>query len=132
MSQGFKLRYDQMRENDPTRSNTASRSEGENDYYDSPGNARSLCLVWPDRKRVFLSYAYLVSGEFTAASEKNVIVLQFSSHTLTLKGYGLEPLFMALLDHLPKIIVAADPRYVLKDNLKDVLVMDMVVEKSEE
>lgn len=127
MSQGFKLRYDEMRENDPTKGSNASKPSGENDYYDSPGNARSLCLVWPDGKRAFLSYAYLVSGEFTPASEKNVIILNFSSHTLTLKGYGLEQLFMALLDHLPKIIVASDPRYVLNDNLKEVLVLDILV-----
>jgi len=132
MSQGFKLRYDEMRENDPTKASNASRSSGENDYYDSPGNARSLCLVWPDGKRAFFSYAYLVSGEFSLADDKNVIVLSFSSHTLTLKGYGLEPLLMALLDHLPKIIVAADTRYVLNDNLKEVLVLDILVEKKEE
>ncbi|PSR55784.1 hypothetical protein AHMF7605_20920 [Adhaeribacter arboris] len=131
MSQGFKLRYDQMRENDPTKVDTDSKVSHKNDYYDSPGNSRSLCLVWPDGRRVFLSYSYLVSGEFKLDGDKNVITLTFSSYKVILKGFGLQPLFMALLDHLPRMIVAIDSRYALSDNMKDVLVTDMVVQKDD-
>ncbi|PSR56634.1 hypothetical protein AHMF7605_25635 [Adhaeribacter arboris] len=128
MSQGFKLRYDQLRENDPTKADAVSTTSNK-DYYESTGNARNLCLVWPNGRRVFISYSYLVSGEFKLDDDKNVITLSFSSHTITLKGFGLQPLFMALLDHLPRMIMAVDARYALNDSLKEALVLDMLVEK---
>ncbi len=133
MNREFKLRYDQMREGDPAKTEETAPPNADNGLYHAPGHARNLCLVWSDGKRFFLNYAYLLAGEFTVGDEKNEIILHFSSHTVTLKGYGLESLFMALLDHLPRIINAMDERYVTEDSsgVKDMAVVKITVENKE-
>jgi len=131
MSQDYKLRYDQIREGDPTKSNTSAPSKKDElmEVYQTPSHARNLCLVWLDGKRMFFNYAYLVSGEYSANGEKNVILLHFASYMVQLQGYGLEALFMSILDHSPKIITMTDERYVV-DGIESV-VIDMLVEKKE-
>lgn len=113
MSHGFKLRFDQMRENSPAKTEAEQEPvlSGPDDTMHPLGHARNLCLVWPDGKRAFFNYAYLISAHFDPGSDMNLITLGFSSQAVTLKGYGLELLFMELLDHLPRIITAFDPRY---------------------
>ena len=130
MNQGFKLRFDQLRDNDPT-----GPADGSDmllvEQYPTNGNTRNVCLVWPDGRRAFLNYAYLVAGEYEPNGETNVIRLGFSSHNVTLQGYSLEPLFMALLDHLPRIITAIDPRYVLDEDRESSVVISIVLEKQD-
>lgn len=130
MNQGFKLRFDQLRENDPTGTDDVSGSLLIENY-PAPGDTRNVCLVWPDGRRAFLNYAYLVVGEFEPNDERNVIRLGFSSHNVTLQGYSLESLFMALLDHLPRIIIAIDPRYVLDEDKQKSVIIEIVLEKTD-
>jgi hypothetical protein len=131
MNQGFKLRYDQLRENDPTGTDQEN-SAGATELYPSSGHTRNVCLVWPDGRKAFFNYAYLIAGEFEPNSDKNLIKLSFSSYSVVLHGYSLETLFMALLDHLPRIIKAVDPRYVLdEDKIKEV-VIEMTVDKKDD
>ncbi|TKT93308.1 hypothetical protein [Dyadobacter frigoris] len=132
MSQGFKLRYDQIREGDPGKTNAPSSVTHHNELYDVSGHARSLCLVWPDNTRMFFNYAYLISGAFSDTDEKNVITLNFSGHSIQIKGFGLESIFMALLEHVPRIIVATDERYVTDDTNQEAVITEMFVEKRDE
>ena len=127
MNQGFKLRFDQMRESDPTPTASASEPVGA-EFYPQAGYTRNLCLVWPTDRRFFLNYAYLVAAEFEPASEYNLIRLNFTSHQVSIQGYCLENLFMALLDHLPRLIRAIDPRYVLEEDKLDPVVIEIRVE----
>lgn len=129
MSHDYKLRYDQIREGDPTKSNTPAPSKKDEsmEVYQTPSHARNLCLVWLDGKRMFFNYSYLVSGEYSANGEKNIILLHFSSYMVQLQGYGLESVFISILDHAPKIITMIDERYVV-DGI-DSVVTDMLVEK---
>ncbi len=133
MNREFKLRYDQMREGDPAKTEETAQPSPDSGLYHAPGHARNLCLVWPDGKRFFLNYAYLIAGELNLDGEKNVILLHFSSHTVTLSGYGLETLFRELLDHLPKIIFAIDERYVTRDvsDAKVSVVIDIQVNENQ-
>lgn len=101
------------------------------DTYAQPGYSRQLCLGWPDGRRMFFNYAYLMAGEFDPNGEKNIIKLIFSSHTVLLQGYGLEPLFMDLLDQLPRQLMAIDPRYVLDDEPQKTVITGIVVEKKD-
>lgn len=130
MSHGFKLRFDEMRESDPTNSDSTKQDENEL-FYQSSGHARNVCFVWSNEKRLFLNYAYLVSGEFNPNEEKNLITLTFSSHTVSLHGYNLETLFTALMEHLPRIIFEVDSRYALGSELRDVIIVEIIVEKKE-
>ncbi|MEA5402095.1 hypothetical protein VB776_04160 [Arcicella sp. DC2W] len=129
MSQDYKLRYDQIREGDPTKPNTPAPSKKDEsmEVYHTPSHARNLCLVWLDGKRMFFNYAYLVSGEYSANGEKNIILLHFSSFMVQLQGYGLESIFMSILDHNPKVITMTDERYVV-DGIESV-VIDILVER---
>ncbi|MCF8324413.1 MAG: hypothetical protein K9I84_05595 [Leadbetterella sp.] len=130
MSHGFKLRFDEMREGDPTNSDSTKQDENEL-FYQSSGHARNVCFVWSNEKRLFLNYAYLVSGEFNPNEEKNLITLTFSSHTVSLYGYNLDSLYIALLDHLPRFIIVTDARYALNSEKKEAIVIEIIVEKKE-
>ena len=101
MSQDYKLKYDMMRE--PSTESTIDNS------YPSASNTRNLCLCWPDGRRMFLNYAYLVSGEYQP--ESNMITLIFTTHTLRLAGEKLDQLFEELIQHLPRILMQIDQRY---------------------
>ncbi|MCF0075235.1 hypothetical protein LZD49_32430 [Dyadobacter sp. CY261] len=129
MSHGFKLRFDQMRENSPAKTDGEEEPVlgGSDDAMHSLGHARNLCLVWPDGRRAFFNYAYLISADFNPGNEMNLIKLGFSSQTVVLKGYGLESLFMQLLDHLPKIIAMIDKRYTMNDESSQVL--EIIIEE---
>ena len=109
MNPDFRLHYDRLRENDPTKPGNEANEAGT--FYDAPGHAHNLCLVWPDGKRQFLNYAYLVGGTFTPGEEINEIMLNFSAYTVTIKGYSIESLFTALLDQTAKKILQMEQRY---------------------
>lgn len=122
MSSDFRLHYDRLRENDPTKPKNGANAM--DTFYDAPDSVRHLCLVWPDGKQQFLSYAYLVGGTFTPGEELNEITLNFSAYLVSLKGYCLESLFVALLDHLPKQVTQIQQRYAATETsaVTDILV----------
>ncbi|GGD64238.1 hypothetical protein GCM10011514_30250 [Emticicia aquatilis] len=130
MSHGFKLRFDEMRESDPTNLDATQKNETD-DFYQNLGHARNICFIWSDERRMFLNYAYLIAGEFNPNNEKNLIKLIFSSHTVLLHGYHLETLYTALLDHLPRFIREVDARYALSDESKEGIVIEIIIEKKE-
>ncbi|MVM34456.1 hypothetical protein GO755_30780 [Spirosoma sp. HMF4905] len=130
MDQGFKLRYDQMRESNPTGSEALSGSV-EVQQYQQSGYARNICFAWPGGRRMFFNYAYLVAAEFDPGHETNMVKLFFSSHTVLVKGYSLDSLFMALLDHFPRLVKATDLRYVLAEDKTEAVVIEIHVEKKE-
>lgn len=111
MSQGFKLKYDELRENDPTR-RTSTDMEGHaatDRFYAEDAHIRNISFVWPDGRRVFFAYAYLITTEYMPSnSEINLI---FTTHAIKLSGVNLEVLYNELLHHRNKQIVAADARY---------------------
>jgi hypothetical protein len=110
MSQSFKFKYDEMRENDPA-GNNSNTNEGFSDgaFYPSSGSVRNVCFVFLDGKRLFLNYAYLVSGEYNP--EENMILLAFTTHAVALKGIRLETLYNQFIQQLNKIVACVDERY---------------------
>lgn len=122
-----------MRENGPAKTDSEEEPVlgGSDDTMHSVGHARNLCLVWPDGRRAFFNYAYLVSADFDPNSEVNIITLCFSSQNVILKGYGLEALFMQLLDHLPRIIAAIDPRYIPVETGSESIIISIEMEITE-
>lgn len=96
--------------------------------YAQVGHTRNVCMSWPDGRRMFFNYAYLIAASFEPNGEFNSIQLDFSSHTVWLKGYRLIGLFTALLDHLPRLISATDPRYRLDEDGPEGIVVQITVE----
>ncbi|PKK36797.1 hypothetical protein BWI96_10525 [Siphonobacter sp. SORGH_AS_0500] len=131
MDHGFKTRFDQMRENNPA--SLEAKQPGQivpnHEVFHPIGYARNLCLVWPEGRRYFFNYAYLIAAEFLPGPDLNLIRLEFSSHQVVLKGYELEALFLQLLDHLPRIITAIDARYIIDRTQGESLIVNMEVEK---
>jgi len=112
MSQDYKLKYAQMRENAAANSSEGAEPSAEQasgDSYPTASNTRNLCLCWPDGRKMFLNYAYLVSGEYQP--EANMISLIFTTHLVVIKGHALDGLFEELSQHIPKQIAVVDGRY---------------------
>ena len=141
MSQNFRLRFDQMRDGNPTAPESpastnhardansaghdaASENDLENDapnskgavsaefqQYGTPGHLRNVCFGWPEGKRLFLSYSYLVSGELASGEDGQTITLAFTSHIVVVQGYGLDEMYYALMEQSQRLILASESRY---------------------
>lgn len=110
MSQEFRLRFDQMQENkQPEDQPVADHSVESMESYTTPSGARNICFGWPDGKRLFLNYSYLVSGEY--APEQNEIFLQFTSHHVMIAGARLEILYDSIMHQMAKLVSSRDTRY---------------------
>jgi hypothetical protein len=130
MNQNYRLRFDQMRENHLTETETVSVTDDAD--YAEPGITRNVCFVWPDGRRAFFNYAYLTASDFEPNGDKNRIRLTFSSSRVALEGYGLERLFMDFFQHLPRIVTVIDPRYASRGTGHTAIVMDVVVSRNDD
>lgn len=130
MNREFKLRFDQMKESNPTQSEDALSSQDQSEY-ETATSPRSLCLIWPSGKQMFFSYAYLISAEYDPEGESNEIKLHFSSHDIVVRGYGLSALFTDLSDHLTRSITAIHPRYASQESAKNNVVFEITVQLNE-
>lgn len=130
MSQGFRWKYDEMQESDPTKEPAGGVSGIAEENYSVISHARNICFVLADGNRMFLNYGYLVSGEYLP--EDNKIILSFTSHTVTLAGIYLEKLFYDLMQGLPRQLVCTDARYNPADEQKKPIVNDIQVMKTGE
>lgn len=103
--------FDKLNKSKDGQSNDPSKLNGDQEIenYSTSAHVRNLCFVQADGKRLFLNYAYLVSGEYTP--EANMIKLVYTTHEITLKGCNLEGLFENLMAHVPRQIVAVEKRY---------------------
>ena len=108
MSQDFKLNFDDSRAGKQTGQETGD-AQGESALYDTPGNVRNLCFVWPDGRMKFMNYAYLVSGNYD--SNNGEILLEFPESDITIKGGFLFDLFYELMENRRKIISITETRY---------------------
>jgi len=106
MSQDYKLKFEQMRENKP--------GKEVDDNYANAGYVRNIGFLLTDGSSKFLNYAYLVSCAYHPT--QGLIVLNFTSDIVTIKGSGLEPLYESLFNHVPRKVEVINTRYsVLSD-----------------
>lgn len=92
-----------MRDSDPTKDTV------KDDRYSSEGYVRNVCFVLLDGNRMFLNYAYLVSGQYIA--EEGRIVLSWTTHMVSLAGICLEPLYYEFMQHIPRQVICQQERY---------------------
>ncbi|MCX6315968.1 MAG: hypothetical protein NTW29_01655 [Bacteroidetes bacterium] len=110
MNRGFNLKYDQMKENDPTTSQPDGDTIDQSIIlYEPDEQARNICFVIDNTRWVFLNYSYLISGEYLP--DENKIILAFTTHEVTMEGIKLEKLYYQIMDHEVKQLVAKDSRY---------------------
>lgn len=122
MNQDFKLKFDEYKDNDPT-----EKTGGDNnpDYYPSFGNVRNLAVLLPDGKMQFFNYSYLVTCSYSP--EQNSIKMEFSTHSLELKGQRLEQLFYELMAQVNKVIRCSESRYSALDTSADKPVVSEII-----
>lgn len=128
---GYRLRYEQLSEEDPTMKDQSidPSSEELKPYYDQPGHMRNLCFVWPDGRRVFIGYAYLISGEMTIDGEINKIVLTFSNQIVTIEGYKMEELYQALMEQRMLYVAQFGERYISSCDTK-LAILDLHIKQT--
>ncbi len=119
MDQGFNDKFERMLGNDVT------RNENNIEFHDEKSYSRYLSFVLKDGKCRSFNYAYIVTTEYNPDALQ--ITIEFTSHTVVLKGEKLEGLYTDLLTHLPKLIQCSNDRYnVLSDSkpvVNDITVM---------
>lgn len=125
MSQDFKLKFDEYKDNDPTH----TPGEGGNpDYYPSGGNIRNLTFIWPNGMAQSFSYSYLVTPKLEP--DGTSITFEFTSHFVEVKGINLSSLFFDILLQTPRFIRIKEKRYQqLEDNNKPVVNEITITEK---
>jgi hypothetical protein len=111
MSHDFKLNYDQLLSGNTGKRENSSEQTGkaQEEFYPSEGHVRNLCFVLLDGRKLFLNYAYLVSGDYSP--EEGSITLSYTTHKVIIKGYNIELLFYDLMHHTRKHIICMDTRY---------------------
>lgn len=99
-------------------------------FHDTDSTVRNVCFLWENGRKAFFNYAYLAAADLTLLDGLHVLLLSFGSHTVVLRGYGLETLFDALLEHRPRTITAINPRYLSGHERQGCVVTEILV-KSE-
>ncbi|WP_080054421.1 hypothetical protein [Spirosoma aerolatum] len=128
--QNFRANFSQDEVVDTTSDNLTDYTVGSTELHDIDSTVRNLCFVWENGRRAFFNYAYLVSVDLVIADNLNEILLYFSGHIVTLKGYQLSPLFDLLFDHSLKMIRVSNPRYKVDGQTQISLVTEILL-KSE-
>lgn len=105
----------------------SSNEKSEDEGYGAAGTVRNLCFVLEGGRRLFLNYAYLISGDYTP--DESAIVLSYTTHTVTLKGHNLDALYDALMLQLPKTIAALGKRYEATEESTATVITEIVIQK---
>ncbi len=106
MSQEFKIKFEENKDSVEA-DNTVS--DDNSHAYSTAGNIRNLAFVWPDGKMQFLNYSYLVSCVYDPKEE--CILMEFTTHSVELKGYKLNILVHELMASIPRLIFCTNDRY---------------------
>jgi hypothetical protein len=130
MNQGFKWKYDEMQDGDPTKQKDKMGKVVSEENYSTISYTRNICFVLQDGRHLFLNYGYLVSAEYLP--EESKIILSFTSHIITVAGIYFEKLFYDLMVSFPRILICQDARYNVT-NEKEIPVVNeiTVISKSE-
>jgi hypothetical protein len=105
MSQDFRRSLNKLLDSNPT----SGRKENGIEYYKERGHTRTLKVILGDGRQIGLSYHNLISTEYDQADE--LIILEFTTHIVMLKGKDLLALHEDFLTHQPKVIEMTEERY---------------------
>lgn len=133
MSQRFNLKIDQMRQSNPAATDHQDDQGNallpDSEHYPSYGNVRNLCFVWPDGRKLFLNYSYLIATECNTLYSE--VILTFSTHIVTLKGFNLQTMFFELMEQRLRLIACIEERYLSLQPEGAAVVSEIVVVKQD-
>jgi hypothetical protein len=108
MSQNFKLRSDEIQENDVGK-DFRNPEVSQHRIYDDEGHIRNISFILPEGKRIFLNYAYLISGE--CSSDDETLTLRFTSGSVVLQGFRLSKFYNEIFLQKTLEVGIIDKRY---------------------
>lgn len=125
MSQ-FKLRYEEMREGNPAKETAPSpATKPDPNRFETPGHSRVLRFTWPDGKRMFFNYSYMVKAE--CSKDETTLTLYFSGESVVLKGKLLAELYEEISQQQIREILATEERYLEIEDHNGAIVTDISV-----
>lgn len=106
MNRNNRNRIDKLLEEE-TVSNDAHVSNSSS--YAVSAHARNLLLIMANGDEKFFNYSYLIAADYLKS--EGCIKLEFTTHSVMLKGLQLGSLFDGLFEHRVRVIVCRDVRY---------------------
>lgn len=79
------------------------------ELYNTRSNARVLSFILLDGVHYSVNYSYMIDGRYNP--EDNMIVLQFTTSTVSLKGQNLLGMFEQIMAQMRKTVVCIESRY---------------------
>lgn len=123
MSQQFKSKYEQMREN----SQSVDPESQTPDLTDN-GPIRNICFVLEDGSMTFLNYGYLISGSLNESKIK--LDISYTTHEVEIYGSNLEKLFNKLVFHRVSMVKISNIRYWAIENLQEEIISKIVINRT--
>src|SRR4051812_19173038 len=124
MSQDYKLKFDQMRENHPGQAESSVNTQ----LYPNAGYNRLVAFVLPSGDCESFNYAYLVS--LKNRTQDGMILAIFTTDTVTIKGYNLQNLYFELFDSRNRIVKCVDERYKALEETDESIVTEITIKKN--
>ncbi len=113
MDHGFNDKFEKMLGNNVT------KKENNIEFHSERSYSRYVTFALPDGKYQSFNYAYLVTSEYIP--DPTEIRIEFTTHTVLLKGEYLHKLYADILAHLPKLIECSNSRYNVLSEAKPVV-----------
>lgn len=123
----LKLKYDLQGKKILDESNGHDSTSENIVLHETECNVRNICFIQCDGKRIFLNYAYLISGDYFP--DENKIILTFTTHTITLKGQLLNFLFEGFINQKFQQITSIDLRYALVGKIEESFVTEIHIKQ---
>lgn len=99
----------------------------EPNWYDENAPIYNICFALPDASQAFFSYASMVSA--ICLPEGDHILLTFTMHKVTIKGYNLKALFKYLYARKVYIVMVDDDHRTVSEESTKAIVTDIKVEE---
>lgn len=84
-------------------------------------------FVWINGHEHSFSYTYMVDISFDLQDKDNVITANFTSYSVTIKGYKLYPIYEGLMSHTINHVAQSDGHYDSLTNSDEPVVKEIVV-----
>lgn len=110
---------------DVSQEHSISTQQGNIEKYRKASRVRNICFVQPNGRSLFLNYSYMISGEFLP--DESAVNMVFTTHDIVLRGFNLKDFFENLMMHLPRKIVAINPRYSSMTDKEGPIIAEIII-----
>ncbi|MCX2495242.1 hypothetical protein OQX63_17260 [Pedobacter sp. PF22-3] len=108
MSQSFRLKSDELRQNNPAR-DVRQQDDPSYKIYPDNGQIRNFMLTWPDGSSTTIPYYTVGRIEYSSADGSITVVI--GNENIVFAGVDLKSLYNDFFFQLPLEIIVTDERY---------------------